>query len=136
MLPPEDRELLTQAMNGLNFDPASAHNLMAKFDYFAGSLEENRFLAVPPAAFGGSYTGGQRLATNTEMAREAAYTELKKMADALRTMGESVGEIGKDFERVDDQSAATSSLYKSGTDGVGIPTFGGGQRRHSTNSEG
>ncbi len=136
MLPPDDRELLTQAMKGLNFDAASMQNLMGKFDLFAGSLEGDRVQAVSPTAFGGSYTGGQRLATNTTMAHEAVTNELQKMAVGLRAMGEAVQAISNDFENADDQSANTSVLFRNGTECVASPTFDGGQCSLPTNREG
>jgi hypothetical protein len=123
MLPLEDRELLTQALVGLNIDPDTITSLMTSFDVAADGLESKPITPVPTSTFGDSYTGGYRLGTNVEMAHQAVHDELKKIAVGLRGMGESVAAFGKDMQTTTEQTAASMNLLSASTDCVAAPTF-------------
>lgn len=123
MLPLEDRELLTQALVGLNIDPETITSLMTSFDLAADGLEADPITPVPTTTFGDSYTGGYRLATNVEMAHQAVHDELMKIAAGLRGMGSSVALLGHDMQTVTDQTVASMNLLDASTACVAAPTF-------------
>lgn len=135
MLPFEDRELLAQAMVGLNVDTHTIETLMASFDDAAAGLESKPLATVSGDSFGASHTGGYRLAANAQMAQEAVVHELKKMAAGLRGMGESVGEFSKDVENIDQVDVVAGKTLTVSTECVVSPTFDGGQCTLPTNSE-
>jgi hypothetical protein len=123
MLPIEDRELLTQAMVGLNVDPETIATLMASFDIAAEHLEGDPIAPVPDSSFGGSYTGGHRLATNAQMAHDAVAAELTKMAEGLRGMGQVLTQFKDDVVTTTEQTRATMQMLQAATDCVSAPTF-------------
>lgn len=136
MLPPEDRNLLTQAMVGLNVDPETITTLMASFDATADGVESDPISPAPGSSFGESYTGGYRLATNAAMAHQAAAEELRKIAAGMRGMAEAVAEFDKDIHQTTEQTVATANLMTASTECVAAPTFNGGSCSLTDDSEG
>ena len=135
MLPIEDRELLTQTMVGLNVDPETIATLMESFDLAAEGLESDPIAPVPDASFGGSYTGGHRLATNAQMAHDAVAEELTKMAAGLRGMAVSLTQFKDDVVTTTEQTQATMRLFQASTECVSAPTFDSGSCSLPTDSE-
>ncbi|UFN43865.1 hypothetical protein [Nocardioides okcheonensis] len=126
MLPLEDRELLTQTMVGLNIDPYTTQSLMESFDLAALGMEKDEVTPVQDTAFGDSYTGGYRLATNVNMAHVRIREELLNMAAGLRGMSGSVEEFSNDLERTTEQTQATMARLQTSTDCVASPSFAAG----------
>lgn len=135
MLPMEDRELLTQTMVGLNVDAETIATLMDSFDQAAQGLESDPIAPVPQASFGGSYTGGHRLATNAQLAHTAVSNELTKMAAGLRGMAVSLTEFKDDIVKTTEQTQATMRLYQASTECVSAPTFDSGSCSLPSDSE-
>lgn len=136
MLPIEDRDLLTQAMVGLNVDADTIATLMASFDAAAERVESDPVPVIHATSFGGSVTGGYRLATNVEMAQSDIADELKKMAAGLRGMGVAVRQFDKDVTQTTEQTVATARLIEASTDCVAAPSFNSGSCSLPTDTKG
>jgi hypothetical protein len=125
MLPLEDRELLTQTMLGLNIDADTIASLLFSFDRAAEGLENDPISRVVSTSFGGSFTGGHRLATNVDMAHEA-------VAEALSA---SVQQLSNDVQQTTEQTVATAARIEVATDCVAAPTFSSSQCTLPTESQ-
>ena len=126
MLPLEDRELLDQTMVGLNIDPQTKQSLLASLDLAASGMEKDEVTSVQDAAFGDSFTGGYRLATNVRMAHETVAEALLEWAAGLRGMGGSVEAFVNDMETTTEQTQATMARLQASTDCIASPTFEAG----------
>lgn len=135
MLPLEDRELLTQTMLGLNIDADTIASLLFSFDRAAEGLENDPISQVVSTSFGGSFTGGYRLATNVEMAHEAVAEELARMVAGLREMGASVQMLSTDVQQTTDQTVATANRIGVATECVAAPDFTSSQCTLPTESQ-
>lgn len=135
MLPLEDRELLTQTMQGLNIDAETIASLLFSFDRAAEGLENDPISQVVSTSFGGSFTGGYRLATNVEMAHAAVGEELSRMVAGLREMGASVEQLSNDVQQTTEQTVATATRIEIATDCVAAPDFTSSQCTLPTESQ-
>lgn len=127
MLLPEDRALLGDTMRGLNLDPDTIDTLMSTLDSTADKINPESVLNVSEAWFGGSHTGGYRLATNAGLADKAVREELTKMVTGIREMSKSVELFAHDVTQVTEDSAVTFRNYEVATECIAAPTFDGGQ---------
>lgn len=127
MLPAEDRALLGDTMRGLNLDPETIDTLMSTLNTTAERIDPESVLNVNEAWFGGSHTGGYRLATNAGMADKAVREELAKMVAGIREMSKSVGQFAGDVAEVTESSMVTFKNYEAATECIAAPTFDGGQ---------
>jgi hypothetical protein len=135
MLPLEDRELLTQTMLGLNIDADTIASLLFSFDRAAEGLENDPISRVVSTSFGGSFTGGHRLATNVDMAHEAVAEELSRMVAGLREMGASVQQLSNDVQQTTEQTVATAARIEVATECIAAPTFSSSQCTLPTESQ-
>lgn len=135
MLLPEDRALLGNTMKGLNLDADTVDTLMSTLDSTADRIDPESVLNVSEAWFGGSHTGGYRLATNAGMADKAVREELAKMVAGIRAMSESVGLFANDVTEVTEDSSTMFRNYQAATECIAAPTFDGGQCTLPTSSE-
>ena len=127
MLLPEDRALLGDTMKGLNLDTGTIDLLMSTLDSTADSIKPESVLNVSEAWFGGSHTGGYRLATNAGMADQAVREELTKMAAGIREMSTSVGQFASDVTGVTEDTRIMFTNYEAATECIAAQTFDGGQ---------
>lgn len=127
MLLPADRALLGDTMKGLNLDTDTIDTLMSTLDSTADSIKPQSVLNVSEGWFGGSHTGGYRLATNAAMADQAVREELGKMATGIRELADSVGLFASDVNDVTEDSRVMFTNYEAATECIAAPTFDGGQ---------
>jgi hypothetical protein len=123
MLPMEDRMLLQDVFNGIQLAPETIDEIMTMLDAEAQTVDAGQPLDVDGSWFGGSSTGGHRLATNTAMAHQAIVTEMKDMVAGLRGYRDNIKLWAQDMTNVDQDIATVMTGFETAADCVTSPTF-------------
>ncbi|MBA3781687.1 MAG: hypothetical protein H0X12_07525 [Nocardioides sp.] len=133
----EDRVLLNETLEGLQLDPVVIAGIMEMLDSRAETLTEGRSLAPVPAGwFGDSHTGGYRLATNADMARDAAVLEFDNLIVGLRGYAMEIKAIRDDVVGTDEAISDHLVAVTNAADCTSVPTIGAGQCAAPTSTEG
>ena len=129
MLPLEDQVLLNDALHGMSVDPAVIAEIMTLLDTRADTLTTARddMAPVPASWFGGSSTGGHRLATNANLARDAVIDELENMVKGLRAYAQEIAAFRNDVESTEAGIAAHLTAVQRTAECTTVPTIGAGQ---------
>jgi len=125
MLPMEDRVLLQDTLVSLSVDDTVIEQIMSMLEDQETQLRANPLSDIQPTWFGGSYTGGHRLATNATQANDVVGTEMEHMLAGLREYRTTIKIYAEDFQDTDQSNAiAMASLQNAVdcTDGVPATT--------------
>ena len=123
MLPMEDRMLLEDVFRGIQLAPKTIEEIMTMLDAEAETMDSGKPLDVDGSWFGGSSTGGHRLATNTAMAHQAIVDEMKAMVAGLRGYRDNIRLWAQDLTDVDQDSATVMTGFETAAGCVTSPTF-------------
>ena len=102
MLPLEDRALLEDTLVSLSVEDSVIKDIMTMLSSGEDALESHPPVEIQPTWFGGSYTGGTRLATNASKASVIVETEMKNMIAGLRQHRESIEMFADDVKDTDE----------------------------------
>lgn len=123
MLPMEDRMLLEDVFHGIRLAPETIDEIMTMLDAEADSVHEGQPAEVDASWFGGSATGGHRLATNTTMAHQAIVEEMKDMVAGLRGYRDNIRLWAQDLTGADQDTATVLTGIETAAACVTSPTF-------------
>jgi hypothetical protein len=114
MLPLEDRVLLQDTLVSLSVEESVISDIMEMLSSGEDALESHPPMEVQPHWFGGSFTGGTRLATNASQASTIVEAEMKNMIAGLRQHRESIQMFADDVKDTDESVAlGLASLQNS-----------------------
>ena len=130
MLPLEDRVLLQNALVSLSVEEELIAEIMSMLDTSADDLEATPTAAIDGSWFGGSHTGGHRLAANTHLAQQAVEEEMSKLVAALRGYRENIEIFADDVRDTDETIATSMAGIRRSADSVD-DRFGGSGRGDS-----
>lgn len=123
MLPMEDRMLLEDVFRGIQLAPKTIDDIMTMLNAEAETMDAGKPVDVDGAWFGGSSTGGHRLATNTTMAHQAIVDEMKAMIAGLRGYRDNIRLWAEDLTDADQTSATVLTGFETAAGCVTSPTF-------------
>ncbi|MCF6378873.1 hypothetical protein L2K70_14755 [Nocardioides KLBMP 9356] len=107
-----DVQLVTTALNALNFEPALVDEIVALLTDNSDSLDSQVVTAVGPGWFGGS-TNGHRIGVNTQMAHQAVEEEFQKLADSLREYSAAITKWANEVQDIDAESGAVMTSHQA-----------------------
>lgn len=116
MLLPEDQALLKNTLVSLSVEESVISELMRLITDHEVALRRNPLPDVHGAWFGGSFTGGYRLATNATEASSVVEVELTNLMTALRQYRESIAMFADDVVATDDTIALSMAGIARGND--------------------
>lgn len=93
------------ATAGVVIDRAELQRIVDDLDADSGDVRSAKPREIDPAWFGGSNTGGHRLATNATMAHAEALDAFREMAEGLAKYSEVINEFVEDMSGIDEQAA-------------------------------
>lgn len=100
------------ATAGVEIDRAELQRIVDDLDSKSGKVRESQPDEVDPSWFGGSHTGGHRLATNATMAHTEALEAFQEMAEGLEKYSQVIEEFVKDMGGVDEQAAVHNTAIR------------------------
>ena len=107
MLPMEDQALLKDTLVSLSVEDSVIEQIMAMLQSKETQLRNDPLPEIQESWFGGSHTGGFRLATNAKAAGYTVEEQLNDMLTGLREYRTSIKEFADDVKDTD-QSMAMS----------------------------
>ncbi len=105
MLPLEDRVLLEDTLVSLSVEESVITEIMTMLSNQEDTLASHPPYDVQPTWFGGSHSGGTRLATNASQASSIVESEMKNLIKGLRQHRESVAMFADDVRDTDESNA-------------------------------
>lgn len=105
MLPLEDRALLQDTLVSLSVEDSVIDEIMSMLSTQEDALSSHPPYDVQPTWFGGSQTGGHRLATNASEASIRVESEMKNMIKGLKMHRESIKMFADDVKDTDESAA-------------------------------
>lgn len=90
---------------GITIDRVELQRIVDDLNSDSGSVRSSKPDEVDPSWFGGSSTGGHRLATNATMAHAEALDAFREMAEGLEQYGQVIEQFVEDIEGIDEQAA-------------------------------
>lgn len=105
MLPLEDRALLEDTLVSLSVEDSVIKDIMTMLSSQEDTLSSHPPFDVQPTWFGGSHTGGHRLAVNASEASLRVESEMKNMIKGLRQHRESIQMFADDIKDTDESAA-------------------------------
>lgn len=128
MLPMEDRDLLGEVFTGINLSESLVADVMTMLDESAEEVQAARPRPLDASAYGGSDTGGRRLATNASLARQAIVDEMSALVAGLRGYRANIVAWQQDTLDIDTASAERMRSLEAATEcivataGCSLPT--------------
>lgn len=93
------------ATAGVAIDRAELQRIVDELETGSGTVRQEKPDELDPAWFGGSGTGGHRLATNATMAHTEALEAFLEMAEGLAKYGQVIEQFVADMDGVDERAA-------------------------------
>lgn len=113
MLPVEDQVLLQDTLVSLSVDDSVIEKIMSMLHDQETELTNNPLPKLQQTWFGGSYTGGVRLATNATQASTVVEIELANLVDGLRQYRESIKAFADDVRDTDESNALSMARIQN-----------------------
>lgn len=108
MLPLEDRVLLEDTLVSLSVDDTVINDIRKMLSAQETEIENHPPHDVQPTWFGGSFTGGTRLATNASQASAIVESEMKNLIAGLRQYRELIEMYADDVRGTDESVVDTN----------------------------
>lgn len=105
MLPLEDRALLENTLVSLAVEESVIKDIMTMLSTQEDALSSHPPSEVQSTWFGGSHTGGHRLAANASQASAIVESEMKNLIKGLRQHRESIQMFADDIKDTDESAA-------------------------------
>lgn len=90
---------------GVTIDRAELQRIVDDLYSDSDNVRDSKPDQVDPSWFGGSNTGGHRLATNATMAHAEALDAFREMAEGLEQYSQVIEQFVDDMEGIDEQAA-------------------------------
>lgn len=112
----EDQALLQDTLVSLSINDTVIGQIMSMLRAQETELMENPLPEIQGTWFGGSYTGGYRLASNTMQAGTVVETELQNMLTGLRQYRTAIKEFADDVTDTDETIAVSMASIQNAAD--------------------
>lgn len=103
---------------GVSVDDPALQAIVEQLEQDAGSVGSSHPHGVGQGWFGGSTTGGHRLATNASMAHDEAVSAFRELEQGLRLYGDAIRDFAADMHQADETAGTMTASLRQAADKV------------------